>query len=103
MALLDRNNPVVTALVIGAATVALGPVLLPAIARIAKPLAKTAIKAGFVALERGRETLAELGEVAEDMMAEVRVEMAEEAAAAQAASEAAAAAAAAADEREAHG
>jgi hypothetical protein len=105
---LDRNSHLVTGLAIGAAAVVLGPVLLPAIARVAKPLAKTAIKAGLVAMERGRDTLTELGEVAEDVMAEARAELAEEAAAAQAAREAAgtaaaAAAAAAADENSAHG
>jgi hypothetical protein len=72
-----RNN-LMTGIAVGAAVVVLGPILAPAVARMARPMAKTAMKAGLVAIERGRETIAELGEVAEDVLAEARAELAEE-------------------------
>jgi hypothetical protein len=79
-----------TGLVVGAAVVVLGPVLLPALARVGKPAAKTALKAGVVLYDRGRETAARVAEMAEDMFAEVRAEMAAEAGMAAAAGAAAA-------------
>ena len=45
---------------------------------LAKPVAKGALKAGVMAFERGRETLAELGEVVEDIVAETQAELREE-------------------------
>lgn len=68
-----------TGLAVGAALM-LGPVLVPALGRIVKPAAKSAIKAGIVLYDRGRETVAHLAEMAEDVVAEARAEMAEEAA-----------------------
>jgi hypothetical protein len=68
-----------TGLAVGAAVVVLGPVLLPALARVGKPAAKTALKAGVVLYDRGRETAARMAELAEDVFAEVRAEMAAEA------------------------
>lgn len=79
MALFDGKN-VWTGLAIGLGATILGPVLLPAAARIGKPLAKSAIKAGIIAYERGRETIAVAGEVTEDIVAEARAELAEESA-----------------------
>lgn len=81
-----------TGLVVGVATLALAPVLLPTIARVGRPIAKAAIKSAILAWETTRETVAELAEVAEDMLAEVRAELAEETAAARAAGVAAASA-----------
>lgn len=78
MALLNRNSNVWTGLAIVVGATVLGPILLPAAARIAKPMAKSMVKAGILAYERGRETLAELGEVAEDIVAEAQAELAEE-------------------------
>ena len=71
-------GPLVGLAVAGLAGMLLAPVLLPAVARIARPAVKGVVKAGFVAVARGRETLAELGEMAEDMLAEVRAELAAE-------------------------
>ena len=53
----------------------LGPVLIPAVARIGRPAAKAAIVAGLTAYERSREVIAELGEGMEDLYAEAHAEM----------------------------
>jgi len=66
--------------VAGLAGVLLAPVILPAVARVARPAVKGAVKAGFIMVTRGRETLAELTEMAEDMVAEVKAELEAEAA-----------------------
>ncbi len=79
MALLEngfRSN-VVTGLAIGLGAAILAPVIIPLVAAIAKPLAKATIKGGLLLYERGREVVAEAGEVVEDLVAEVKSEMAQ--------------------------
>lgn len=63
---------------IGIAAAILAPVILPAVAQAARPLARAAIKSGILFLNKGRETVAELGEVVEDLVAEARAEIDEE-------------------------
>jgi hypothetical protein len=70
-----------TGIAVGLGVMVLAPVLLPALARIVKPVAKAMIKSGFIFYEKTRETFAELGEMAEDLVAEARSELAEEQAA----------------------
>lgn len=60
---------------IGIGAALLAPIVLPALAGIAKPLARAAIKAGIIAYEKGREAAAEFGEVMEDLVAEARAEL----------------------------
>lgn len=72
-----RGDVIATAVLVGVATLALAPVLLPTIARVGRPIAKAAIKGAILAYETTRETVAELAEVAEDMLAEARAELAE--------------------------
>jgi hypothetical protein len=60
-------------------------VVIPLFANIAKPLAKAAIKGGIQLYERGKETLAEVAEITEDIVAEAKAELAESTAAAAAA------------------
>jgi hypothetical protein len=81
MAMIDRllRENLVTGLVIGGAVLALAPIVAPAVARALRPAAKTAFKTGLVLYARGREAAAELAAMAEDMMAEARHELAEEA------------------------
>lgn len=67
---------------VGVAAAVLIPVVLPAVARAGKPFAKGLIKGGLIMYERGRETVAELSEVLEDVMAEARAEIEQEHAAA---------------------
>ena len=67
------KNNVLTKLVIGIGVSidigvsVLGPVLIPAVARIGRPAAKAAIMAGLTAYDRSREVMAELGEGMEDL------------------------------------
>jgi hypothetical protein len=68
-----KNNFVVGITAALAATV-LAPVLVPAIKRSGRPLAKTLVKGGIVLYEKGREAVASAGEMMEDVVAEVRAE-----------------------------
>jgi hypothetical protein len=81
---------VVTGLAIGIGAAVIAPLLAPLVASVSKPVAKSMIKAGILFYEKGRETAAELGEVFDDLVAEVRSELqASHAAGALAATEAA--------------
>jgi hypothetical protein len=74
---LFKNN-VVTVLGIGIVAAVLVPIALPVIARAAKPLAKAMVKSGIIVYEKGREAVAELGEVMEDVVAEAKAEIEQE-------------------------
>jgi hypothetical protein len=80
MALVDElfKRNLLTGVAIGIGATMLAPVLVPALAQIVKPAAKAAIKGGIALYARGRETLAEVTEAAEDILAEVQAELAEE-------------------------
>ena len=62
----------------GIGAVVLAPLLIPAVAKVGKPIAKSAIKGGIVAYEKAKGIVAEAGEVLEDLVAEAKVELAEE-------------------------
>jgi hypothetical protein len=64
---------------IGLAAGILGRALYPALKEAGRPLAKATLRSGLAAVEKARESLAEMGETVEDLMAEVKAEMAEEA------------------------
>ena len=66
------------ALAVGAAAAVLTPILLPVLVRSARPLARQAVKAGLIIYEKGRETLAEVEETFDDLIAEARVELEQE-------------------------
>jgi len=66
-----KGGNIVTGLAIGVGFALLAPVVKP----IVRPLAKSVIKAGLAAYDHGRVALAELGEQAGDMIAEVRSEI----------------------------
>ena len=63
---------------IGFATAVLAPFVMPILRQTARPLARTLIKTGIILYHKGRETLAEAEESFDDLMAEVRAELAEE-------------------------
>ena len=69
---------IITGLAIGIGAAVLSPAVISAVAGVAKPLAKAAIKGGIMVYEKGREVVAEAGEVVEDIVAEVKAEMTEE-------------------------
>ena len=60
---------------IGIGVAILAPLVLPTVARAARPLARAALKSGLLLLEKGRETAAELGEVMEDLVAEAKADI----------------------------
>jgi hypothetical protein len=62
----------------GVGAVLLAPLLIPAVAKVGKPLAKAAIKSGITLYEKSKGVFAEAGEVFEDLVAEAKVELAEE-------------------------
>lgn len=69
-----RFGTLVTALLAGVAGGLLAPLILPRLERGIRPATKGMFKAGIALYERGRETAAELGEMAGDMLAEARAE-----------------------------
>ncbi|MEN8165988.1 MAG: DUF5132 domain-containing protein [Pseudomonadota bacterium] len=70
-----RNDDLLKGLAIGVGAAVLVPVVISALLPIVKPLARSALKMGVHAYERGREALEELGETVEDVVAEVEEEM----------------------------
>jgi hypothetical protein len=64
-------------LAIGVGLAILGPVVAPALGRMARPAARAAVKSGMILYERGLEVAAEMGEVMEDLIAEARAELEE--------------------------
>jgi Protein of unknown function (DUF5132) len=64
-------------IIAGIGAVLLAPIILPVVAGIGKPLAKSLIKGGILAYEKSKGAFAELGETWEDMVAEARAEIAE--------------------------
>ncbi|MCX7770143.1 MAG: DUF5132 domain-containing protein [Proteobacteria bacterium] len=63
-------------LAIGIGGAILAPIVLPVLASVAKPLVKATIKGGILVYEKGKESLSEVTEVFEDLVAEVKSEMA---------------------------
>jgi hypothetical protein len=76
MALFDNGlkGNILGGLAIGIGAAILAPVVLPVLASVAKPLAKAVIKSGFILYEKGKETIAEVGEIVEDIVAEAKAE-----------------------------
>ncbi|MGO9014805.1 MAG: DUF5132 domain-containing protein [Dissulfurispiraceae bacterium] len=79
MALFDNGlkGNIVTGLAVGIGAALFAPQVIPALAGVVKPLAKAAIKGSLVLYEKGKEAFAEVGEMMEDIVAEVKAEMAE--------------------------
>jgi hypothetical protein len=69
------KNPTVRNTAIGIGVAVLVPVVAKALAPLVRPAARSAVKIGVVAYEKGREAFAEFGEIVDDMIAEVREEM----------------------------
>lgn len=51
------------------------PVIIPALAGAARPLLKAVVKGGYTIYEKGRETVAEIYEMAEDIVEEAKAEV----------------------------
>ncbi|MBE9209330.1 DUF5132 domain-containing protein [Nostoc sp. LEGE 06077] len=65
-------------IIAGIGAVLLAPVLIPVVAGIGKPIAKSIIKGGILAYEKSKGAFAELGETWEDIVAEAKAEIAED-------------------------
>lgn len=72
-----RNEDLIKGAALGIGVALLVPVALVALAPVVRPFARNALKAGLLVYEKGRETLEELGETFEDVMAEVEEELAD--------------------------
>jgi hypothetical protein len=77
------KNPTVRNTAIGIGVAILLPIVAKAAAPYVRPVARSALKIGIVAYEKGREAVAEAGEIIEDMVAEVREELRQQRAEAQ--------------------
>lgn len=69
------KGSVLAGLAVGVGAILLAPVVLPVVAALSRPIAKSAMKTGVILFERGREAAAEMTEVFEDLVAEARAEL----------------------------
>jgi hypothetical protein len=67
---------IVSGLAIGIGSAVIAPLIVPALSKVAKPLAKVAIKSGLLLYETGKEKFAEVSEVVDDLVAEAKSEVA---------------------------
>ncbi len=65
-------------IIAGIGAVLLAPVVIPVVANVGKPLAKSLIKGGILLYEKSKGAFAEIGETWEDMVAEARAEIADD-------------------------
>ncbi len=72
------SSNAVMGVAIAAGAALLAPVVLPLLAGVTRPLARTALKSGIIVYEKTRETVAELGEAFDDLVAEAKVELAQQ-------------------------
>jgi hypothetical protein len=70
----DKGRTLLLGIAAGAAAVIIGREFLKPLQRLGRPLAKTAVKSGFAAVERGREGVAVMSEHFADLVAEVTAE-----------------------------
>jgi Protein of unknown function (DUF5132) len=75
VALMDEKGRILLiGIVVGAAGAMLGREFFAPVRRLGRPLAKTALMSGLLAVERGREAIALMVEHGADLMAEVAAE-----------------------------
>jgi hypothetical protein len=67
----------VPGVIAGIGALILAPVVIPVVAGVGKPLAKSAIKGGIALYEKSKGALEEVGESFEDLVAEARMELSE--------------------------
>ncbi|MCX8069326.1 MAG: DUF5132 domain-containing protein [Thermodesulfovibrionales bacterium] len=71
-----RGN-ILNGLAIGIGAAIIAPALIPVVSSIVKPIAKAVIKGGILCYERGKESIAEISEMVEDIAAEAKAEIEE--------------------------
>lgn len=72
------KNDVARGAALGVGAVLVAAAAIPAIVVATRPLARVALKSSLLLLEKGREAVAEAGEQLEDLVAEVKAELAAE-------------------------
>lgn len=75
MKLFSNGFSASTGMMVGIGAVILAPIVIPAVAAVLKPVAKTAIKGGILVYRKGRQAVAEVGESVEDLVAEAKAEI----------------------------
>jgi hypothetical protein len=70
-----RNDDFIKGAALGLGVAILVPVAVAVLMPVIRPMARSALKAGILAYEKGRETLAEFGETVDDIVAEVEEEL----------------------------
>lgn len=70
-----RSDDLIKGAALGIGVALLVPVAMVALAPVLKPLARSALKTGMLAYEKGREAVEELGETLDDVRAEVEEEL----------------------------
>ena len=70
-----RNDDLLKGVAIGFGAALLVPVVVSALLPIIKPVARSALKTGIRAYEKTRETVEEISETVDDLIAEVEEEM----------------------------
>ena len=63
-----------TGIAVGAGLL-VAPIVIPAVAGAARPLLKAVIKGGYILFEKGREMVAEVCELTEDLIEEAKAEV----------------------------
>jgi hypothetical protein len=69
-----KGGNIVTGVAIAVGAAVIVPLVAPAVGGMLRPLAKAVIKGGLVAYDYGRQAVAQAGEMASDLTAEVRAE-----------------------------
>ena len=70
-----RNEDLLKGAALGLGVAVLVPVVVAALMPVIRPMARSALKAGIFAYEKGRETLDGIGETVDDLVAEVEEEL----------------------------
>lgn len=78
MAVLDIDKRLGTILAVGAGVVVLAPLVSPAVAKVTRPILKSAIKGSLLVYAKAKVLGAETLETLEDLAAEAKVELAQE-------------------------
>jgi hypothetical protein len=69
------KNDTAKGVALGLGVAIAGIAAIPAIISVGRPFARAALKSSLLLVEKGRETIAEISEDLEDMMAEVKAEL----------------------------
>ncbi len=69
-----KGGNIVTGVAIAVGTAVILPTVAPALSNALRPAAKAVIKGGILAYDRGRQAMAQLGEMTSDMVAEARAD-----------------------------